>query len=111
MKTPEELAEQYVRDYHRSEIKCLYVKEGYLAGYAAANRWIPVEEELPPEDTCESENTILVIYFNSIEIGKIEYTSTDPGQFHFTSMSGDYIDRADKVITDWMPLPPLPNKE
>lgn len=44
MKTPEELAFKYARD----SCKFYEARDGFLAGYAAANRWIPVEEDLPP---------------------------------------------------------------
>lgn len=140
MKTPEELAQEYIDKEWSwkgewNNQAAYSFRAAFLAGYAAAiqtteenmkpnklsrafesvenphrirchGAWVSVKEELPAADV-----EVLVVYFGSIDIGKIEYVSTDPGQFHFTSMPGsNYIDRADKVITHWMPLPPLPNE-
>ena len=105
MKTLEELADEYV--IHFDEPK--YGKETFLAGYAAANRWISVEEELPKEN-----GTYLVLAHEVgfqfvLEPAIAEYTN---GRWLVDTsfISGRDYDVDPIQLGYWMPLPPLPNK-
>jgi hypothetical protein len=84
--------------------------EGYKAGYKAAQpQWISVKDRLPPEQ--DNQSLFLSIY-KDVYLGGIELVSTDFGEFHLTYNGGHgYLDRADKLISHWMPLPPAPEKE
>ena len=72
-------------------------------------QWISVKDRLPPEQ--EGELLFLSIY-KDVYLGWIELVSTDRDEWHLTHSEGHgYIDRADKVITHWMPLPPKPEED
>ena len=71
--------------------------------------WINVKHKLPPEQ----ESELLFLSINKdVYLGWIELVSTDRDEWHLTHSRGHgYIDRADKVITHWMPLPLKPEEE
>jgi len=99
MKTPEELA---VDHYYNSAINVrsdipqhlhedfqAEIEEAFLAGYAAANRWISVEEELPEEGQkilALEKGDPIVTWFYDKECWE------------------------DMSITHWLPIPALPEK-
>ena len=110
MKTPEELAEEYTKDWWGSlpeaEGMRKSARENFLAGYqAAAPQWISVNERLPDDG-----KEVLGIVYNDIRLGWIDLITTDPGQFHWVS-SGIYIDKGHYALTHWMPLPEAPKEE
>lgn len=73
------------------------------------SEWISVKDRRPPEQ--EGELLFLSIY-KDVYLGWIELVSTDRDEWLLTHSEGhEYIDRAEKVITHWMPLPPAPKEE
>lgn len=64
--------------------------------------WIPVEEELPPENG-KTQQSISVWATNGLTSGEFRYNFDTKT---WTDMWGDPFD-----ITHWMPCPQLPRKE
>jgi hypothetical protein len=118
MKTPEELAEEFVNQEDTgSDTFAHGLRNGFLAGYRAAselnssnnsNGWISVKDRLPEADE-------LVICFGrafcqngpSVEQGRYNKW----GQWQNCEWDGcggyEYFDE----VTHWMPLPKPPEKE
>lgn len=65
-------------------------------------QWIPVEEELPPENG-KTQQSISVWATNGLTSGEFRYNFDTKT---WTDMWGDPFD-----ITHWMPCPQLPRKE
>lgn len=89
------------------EALCEAHQKGYLAGVElgvkmAYPQWIPVEEELPPENG-KTQQSISVWATNGLTSGEFRYNFDTKT---WTDMWGDPFD-----ITHWMPLPQLPRKE
>lgn len=114
MKTPEELADEYIN-------ACLYEyckgnnainnRQFFLAGYAAANRWISVEEELPERD---GEYLVSSQYGKTskplLSILRVATFSTS-NESRINTEGFLYTDGSiDFNVTHWMPLPPIPNE-
>lgn len=68
----------------------------------ASNHWIPVEEELPPENG-KTQQSISVWATNGLTSGEFRYNFDTKT---WTDMWGDPFD-----ITHWIPCPQLPRKE
>ena len=114
MKTPEELAEEcrnknfnycdIENNFEEAEAAIVYaivaeeIRKAFLSGYAAAQRWISVEEELPPIHTAVLLTSGLKIYFGERQ--------NDPNSVWY--VIGD--DWTGNDFTYWLPLPPLPTK-
>jgi hypothetical protein len=109
MKTPEELAEEYIRYDNES---AYWTKHAFLAGYQAAKdqlanagkampQWISVKDRLP-------EDKESVIYWHDLHGTNIgHYDSTFPKpNYHWWSYN--YGDHADFRVHWWMPLPKIP---
>ncbi len=114
MKTPEEMAEEWVgrnRSYpyrpEGSTDKC--VKAAFLAGYKAAQEWISVEDRLPEPGT-------RVIVFDAT-IPDFPRTNTKVVIGHLRGHDRPFFINAwfapDGLghVTHWMPLPPAPKEE
>lgn len=86
-KTPEELAEEYIRYDNES---AYWTKHAFLAGYQAAQQWISVKDSEPPDETW-------VLGTNGRDIECVFKHFTD-----CYSMT---------TITHWMPLPKLPEEK
>ncbi len=86
MKTPEELAEEYLRYESESHY---WAKQAFLAGYqAVAPQWISVKDRLP-----ENESTCLIV--SAKEEGICVALAIEP-----------YWSKWE--VTHWMPLPEPP---
>jgi hypothetical protein len=104
MKTPEELAEEYTKDWWgnlpEAEGMRKSARENFLAGYkAAVPQWISVKDRLPEPH----KGVIWCLKDNLMAIG-----SFDPNQ------QGIFIDSCFfklKEATHWMPLPQPPKEE
>ena len=106
MKTPEELADEYIEKkwgwLKKSQAKGEWntqstysYRDAFLAGYAAANRWISVEEELP-----EVEQECLTLDSDTAYLDRRVSLN-----FFYDKECWDHM-----LITHWQPLPPLPTK-
>jgi len=72
------------------------------------SEWISVKDRLPPE---QEDGLLFCSIYDELFIGWVELGYTDAGQFHLTYAEGHcYLDRADKIITHWMPLPKPPEE-
>lgn len=107
MKTPEELADEWLSKEFWDAIEdreSSLAKKVFLAGYAAANRWISVEEELP------IDTQVLVLYrreSNGFRFIGIDITSSygdDKNDFWMHCENGD-------KVTHWQPIPAIPTEE
>ena len=113
MKTPKELAEEYAKPLSKQGLPYIRLKDAFLAGYAAANRWIPVEEELPDQG-------LRVLAIRAIPPKKICSPLLGPDYFtdrYICIVNGTYIhqerqfpDDSNINVTHWQPLPPSPTK-
>jgi hypothetical protein len=94
MKTPEELAEEYVENHAYSD-ECEFARETYLAGYEAATpKWVCVKDKLPSIGAfCIWIDTKLV-------------TPSGIG-----SRDIDDVRSWWENYTHWMPLPTAPKEE
>ncbi len=106
-KTSEQLAKEWLKTFPEGGDCC---EIAFLAGYkAAAPQWISVKERLPPE---QEDKLLFLSIYKDVYLGWIELVSTDDGQFHLTYSEGHgYLDRADRLISHWMPLPAPPKEE
>ena len=118
MKTPEELADEEISKVENiqsamTEDWQTFCKRMFLAGFAAANRWISVEEELPDQG-------VAVLAIRAIPPKKICSPLLGPNYFtdrYPCIVNGTYIHQERQFpedsninVTHWQPLPPLPNK-
>ena len=91
------------------EDKARALKELARAEINAQPQWISVKERLPSE---QDNQLLFLSIYKDVYLGWIELVSTDLGEFHLTYNGGHgYLDRADKLISHWMPLPPAPEEE
>ena len=111
MKTPEELAEEYVHAWWgpREDNMTLATRQSFLAGYqagrsnseavqAAAPQWISVKDRLP-----EAGSGLLMVYQSSLkELGASYYDDAMWCSSLWPIVS--------KHITHWMPLPKPPEE-
>lgn len=113
MKTPEEMAEEYIE---REDVACAainhaaedLVKAGFLAGYQAAQpKWISVKERLP------EINELVVILHED----KSKLNHRKPPVYFGRWKGADWMEVLDSsdvpwfsetAITHWMPLPKPP---
>jgi len=133
-KTPEELAEEYLRYESESHY---WTKQAFLAGYKAAkdqladadkvmpdtcehildmskmvdvNGWISVGDKLP-----ELDEDVLVWYGYSCEVAcrrRFHPPKLKPPQFNNVELFvWDFGDFEDFDVTHWMPLPEPPKEE
>jgi Protein of unknown function (DUF551) len=107
VKTPEELAEEYVLSQHDVNVEYSGTLEGckddFLAGYKAASpQWISVKDRLPEED-----QEVLIGWFQVTASNK-QYFAHDVAIFNENEFSGW---RKYPEVTHWMPLPNPPRKE
>ena len=115
MKTPDELADRYYDTCEFIGRVPDVIKQAFLSGYAAANRWISVEEELP-----EREGEYLVYsQFGRTECCtklllsrlRVAFFSMNDESRIVTTEGFLYPDGCiDFNISHSMPLPPLPNE-
>lgn len=82
------------------------IKEAVLFGAEHAQpRWISVEESKPPFDT-----TIVAAFDRSgIDIGQLDCPTGD--DWHWSGREYGYIDKAHRLITHWLLIPPPPEGE
>jgi hypothetical protein len=99
MKTIEEGCLEHI---HNTQGEFLHKDQSFKAGVEFAQRWIPVEEELPP---CSDEDLLLkgIDYRDISGIVDIGYMHDShngkPYLSNFISLSGDLIS-----ITHWRPI-------
>ena len=101
-KTPEEMAEEYTRDWWgtlpEAEGMRKSARENFLAGYkAAAPQWISVKDRLP------EDNDIVLIVFQ----GSVVSVAFYEGDWRHPL----YPQTALVSVTHWMPLPEPPKEE
>jgi len=106
-KTPEELAEEYLKNNH----EYFSAKEAFLAAYkagykAAAPQWISVKDRLPEEDVA------VLVYGQVLNdppdvIGVRRRYNGDQDWKHTWESEDGFIYQEDSV-THWMPLPWMP---
>jgi hypothetical protein len=90
------------------EDKARALKELARAEINAQPQWISVKYRLPPE---QDNQLLFLSIYKDVYLGGIELVSTNFGEFHLTYNGGHgYLDRANKVITHWMPLPNGPEE-
>lgn len=111
MKTPDELADRYYDTCEFIGRVPDVIKQAFLAGYAAANRWISVEEELPERD---GEYLVSSQYGKTskplLSILRVATFSTS-NESRINTEGFLYTDGSiDFNVTHWMPLPPIPNE-
>lgn len=121
MKTLEELADEYryvnfnYRDvqnnFEPAESAVVYaivaeeIRKAFIAGYAAANRWISVEEELPTYD----KNIWLFCIFNYPKLeNKMRLACWNPSRKKFECAYMSEI--IEDYVTHWMPIPAMPTE-
>jgi len=104
MKTPEELATDYVQAWWgpREDNMTLATRQAFVAGYqAAAPQWISVKDRLP------EENQTVLIYTDKHETYMARIY--DNNEAWPISNSCGCCGREEK-FTHWMPLPPPPTE-
>lgn len=94
MKTPEEMAEEYIRYENES---AYWTKHAFLAGYKAAQQWISVKDRLPEETL---ENAIVLVW-------RASWHDYDTVKWK----SCGFDDVNPETITHWQPLPAPPKEE
>ena len=102
--------EEELQQFAEKETKGLYLDRHNLIQMVKAGakwadshpQWIPVEEELPPENG-KTQQSISVWATNGLMSGEFRYNFDTKT---WTDMWGDPFD-----ITHWMLLPQLPRKE
>ena len=103
MKTPEELAEYWMKKAEPCCDECY--KDAFLAGYqAAAPQWISVKDSLPPPRR-------LVMYFHELHGPSVGHYSPDYPKPGYQWISEKWGDNKTDRITHWMPLPQPPKEE
>ena len=113
-KTIEKLAEEYVahnRSYPYDQLNAQdrYMKNSYLVGYKAAQRWISVDEKLPELGKpvlCAVRNPAPPIRSYMVEIYYL-FSKHKSGDFTFHS-GDDENEGFTHFVTHWMELPELP---
>ena len=122
MKTPEEMAIDYIRDVETARNPSIattafpQLQRCFLAGYQAAKdqladadkvmpQWISVKDRLPPDGA-----KVLLIVFGDIHYGWIDQSPSDPTEYCLY-FSNTYIDKGHHALTHWMPLPEPPKEE
>lgn len=119
MKTPEQMAEEYINDVLESQCDCSY-RIAFLAGYQAAKdqladadkvmpQWISVKERLPEIGKHEySEDVLLLSQVGRMEVSNIQkvkrvvkWRGIEPV---IETENGTPIED----FTHWMPLPEPP---
>lgn len=73
-----------------------YMKNAFVAGYVAAQRWIDINQELPEQGTY------------CIAVEKMLYTGTGEGLAGFVDIVT--VDETIQNKSHWLPLPELPVK-
>lgn len=119
MKTPEEMAEEYIEQEQLEYDEAGGAYYGFLAGYQAAkdqltdadkvmnssnnsNGWISVKERLPKEGM-----EVVIGWFQQTASNKL-YWTTDVAILTNKAFSGW---RVYPEVTHWMPLPAAPKEE
>ena len=96
MKTPEQMAEEYTKDWWgalpEAEGMRKSAKENFLAGYQAAQQWINVKDRLPKDGV-----EVLVV-----SDGETGASWHEAGEFGW-AIGG--------TVTHWAPLPAAPKEE
>ena len=101
MKTPEQMAEEYINHVLESQCDCSY-RIAFLAGYQAAQQWISVKDRLPEDDV-----DVVIGWFQKTASNKPFWT-VDAAQLTNKVFSGW---RVYPEVTHWMPLPAPPKEE
>lgn len=107
VKTPEQMAEEYINHVLESQCDCSY-RIAFLAGYQAAQQWISVKDRLP-------ENSV---GWTTVYGCILSRWAVQPG--FYTKYSGVWVSRfvdqdedyhnylPFESVTHWMPLPEAP---
>ena len=115
IKTPEELADEYVLSQHDVNVEYSGTLEGckddFLAGYKAASpQWISVKDRLPKFNEHNYSDDVLMLGKFGMEITHIEKTKRIVRwkglQEVVETNNGSSIDE----YTHWMPLPNPPEE-
>ena len=112
MKTPEELAEEYTKDWWgnlpEAEGMRKSARENFLAGYqAAAPQWISVKDRLP------EEGQDCVIYVDWVDVwdkGSERITYQEIAVFNGNDRFYHRAHTELNRVTHWMPLPKPPEE-
>jgi len=112
MKTPEEMAEEYTKDWWgnlpEAEGMRKSARENFLAGYkAAAPQWISVKTKLPEIDDTRISDDVLLIN----EYGEMGVSALVAWDDKITIDWGEAGDLLLEDFTHWMPLPQPPKEE
>lgn len=83
--------------------KCLNFADYLLANGVTLQRWIPVTEQKPPENT-----RVLLFIPNVAEGGKVRIGVLEPINLWFTEGRDRLLY---SQVTHWMPLPEAPKEE
>ena len=127
-KTPEQMAEEYAEDWHKD---CDYPEEilrhtkkatasVFLAGYQAAQQWVPVSERLPEDHSYyfvsskkEASSTpygwIPAGFFWDIEIAYF-HQKNETWMTGIVALNCREEDKVPFAVSYWMPLPKLPEE-
>jgi hypothetical protein len=109
MKTLEEMAQVYIKNFAIYESIYPLARSCFIAGYqAAAPQWISVKERLPEEDVA------VLVYGQVLNdppdvLGVRRRYNGDQDWKHTWESEDGFIYREDDV-THWMPLPKAPEK-
>lgn len=118
MKTPEEMAKEYVKQEQLEYEEASGAYYGFLAGYKAAQQWISVKDKNPLAKTM-----VLVCHKNfGVQMGYLDENSVKPCRNHWVvyvreheEWTGNNIPKTGKYeyvnITHWQPLPEPPKEE
>jgi len=113
MKTPEQMAKQYVEQENLEYEKAAGSYYGFIAGYQAAKpQWISVKDRLPEIPENDYSNRVLLLRADRfIVIARIEKCVRFVRPLQETLIvetdNGDPIEE----FTHWMPLPKPPKEE
>jgi len=117
-KTPEELAEEYLRYENESNY---WAKHAYLAGYqAAAPQWISVDKRLPEDHrhyivVSKAEIVDAPVWYNGCQSWQMELAYYSQRYERWMKGNPTLKDVPENKITfevtHWMPLPEPPKEE
>jgi hypothetical protein len=120
MKTPEEMAEEYIRYENES---AYWTKHAFLAGYKAAQEWISVKDRLPEIEQSsfamrKESACVLIVSNGDVHVAHLCEKWCDRTQLIFEACDCDcrgHDMEQDEweldQVTDWMPLPEPPKEE
>jgi hypothetical protein len=104
VKTPEQMAEEYINHVLESQCDCSY-RIAFLAGYQAAQQWISVKDRLP------EINQQFIAFVENKEVCnccRYQNRSSDNSPSFYASTKTGLLICGLESISHWMPLPAAP---